>query len=234
MKNRVYLASYPRSGNTWVRFLIANVYNLSQEKFAEVDFHNIHDIVPELSDAVPEFAFPTLPHVLKTHDEYRREFTDVILILRNPWDALYSYYEYLRREWGAELTLSDVVTSEKYGVGCLVRHCQSYAGHCDNLLTITYEATIAEAEKQLIRILEFMDLTTTENHLREAVRRSSFHVMREIEVRKGRKFGKKDFYFTRSGVPGEGVREISKNGDLNELVRNELKKCSILDLLYGA
>ena len=42
-----FLSSFPRSGNTWVRFLIANVYNNIKKRYDEIDFFNIHEIVPE-------------------------------------------------------------------------------------------------------------------------------------------------------------------------------------------
>ncbi|MCI0471819.1 MAG: sulfotransferase domain-containing protein, partial [Candidatus Aminicenantes bacterium] len=85
-----FLASFPRAGSTWVRFLIANVFNYEKKAFPEIDFFNIHEIVPEYGKS-DKFLFADCPKIFKTHEPYQAVFQDTILILRDPFDTLYSY-----------------------------------------------------------------------------------------------------------------------------------------------
>ncbi len=72
----VFLTSYPRSGNTWTRFLVGNL--LHQEE--EVTFLSVERLVPDMykhSDRVLR-TLPR-PRIMKSHEcfdpRYRKSFT---------------------------------------------------------------------------------------------------------------------------------------------------------------
>lgn len=234
-KNEVILTSFPKSGNTWVRFLIANVYNLLSKKVDEIDFLNIHDIIPELnSTAEPTSLFDTMPRILKTHEQYESSFQNVILVLRNPWDTLYSYLKYLNSEMKVDISLAEVVRNPQYGIGAIVDHANSYLRNCEDLLIVTYENLHNKPLKEVKKVCEFLELDAVSDEVIEkAIERSSFKTMRDIEVRKGRKFGSPDFLFTRSGQINEGYLEISRSDALGHFVLQEMRNSPLLYLLYG-
>ncbi|HED06183.1 MAG TPA: hypothetical protein ENI61_05815, partial [Ignavibacteria bacterium] len=93
---RILLASFPKSGNTWIRFILGNIYNKIEKQTNSIDFYSIHKIIPEQGQKALEFK--NLPQIFKTHGLYEKNFEKVILILRNPSDTLYSYYKYLNGE----------------------------------------------------------------------------------------------------------------------------------------
>lgn len=228
----IVLASFPKSGNTWARFLIANIYNNLEPTYDEIDFINIHDICPELKGQhLPLSRFTNMPAVYKTHDCYQNVYRKAILILRNPWDALYSYYQYLNHESKIDISLDNVITHETYGIKAIVSHTNSYIRNCDNLLLVTYEGLANSPEKELAKICHFMKIDVSSTIIESAINNSSFDAMRKIEEKKGRKYGDPTFRFTRSGKIGEGVFHIADE-KLNRYIVGELARSPLLYLLY--
>lgn len=231
-----FLASFPKSGNTWVNFTIANMYNQLTVRLPEIDFHNIHDINPEVRPndrECKEPLFKDLPWVFMTHSPYRKDFENVILVIRNPWDVLYSYYHYLNGERKRNLSLPEVIKHEKLGIQPLVEHNESFFRNCRNLLIITYENMYANPIRETGKIAEFLELDLDNRIIKTAVKKASFKSMRKIELKKGRKYGTPDFLFTRKGKIGEGKQEIKQDKELNDYISKKVKKSPLLYLLYG-
>lgn len=231
-----FLVSFPKSGNTWVNFTIANMYNQFTGRFPEIDFYNIHDINPEIKPGDTEYKeplFKELPRVFMTHSPYKEEFENAVLVIRNPWDVIYSYYHYLNGERLRNFSLPEVIDHEKHGICSLVEHNESFIRNCKNLLVITYENMHAQPIKEAWKIADFLRLDIDEDKIKAAVRQSSFKSMRKVEVKKGRKYGTPGFLFTRKGKSGEGKREIRKFKESDDYILKEIKKSPLLYLLYG-
>src|SRR5450631_2425305 len=86
----VFLVSYPRSGNTWARFLVGNLLHRSDP----VTFANVERRVPTIY-AWPDRALRSLPRILKSHECFDPRYPRVIYILRDPRDVAVSLYFYL-------------------------------------------------------------------------------------------------------------------------------------------
>lgn len=227
------VASFPKSGSTWVRFLVGNLYNQLAPEVAAIDFHNVHEVVPEISRPEDRRLFLAQPAVWKTHDEWRKAFSRVVLVLRNPWDTLLSYQHYMTGEWGRETTLADVVTSSKHGAAAVVRHAASYLEHCPDLLVLTYEALHAAPRPEVRRLADFLGLAASDGQVAAAAAASSFDAMRESEATKGRRYGSSGFRFMRQGAVGEGYAAISLEPALDRHVRRELARCPALNERYA-
>ena len=227
------VASFPKSGSTWVRFLVANLFNQVVPEVDGVDFHNIHEIVPEIGRPDDRRRFLGLPPVWKTHDEWRKGFDRVVLVLRNPWDTLFSYWHYINGEQGRKVTLAEVVNGSRHGAAAVVRHAASYLDRCPGLLVLTYEALHATPEPEARRLADFLGLQAGDDLVAAAVSSSSFETMRESEETRGRKYGGSGFRFMRQGAVGEGYAAISLDPRLDGHVRRELARCPALHDLYG-
>ena len=235
-KKIFYLASFQKSGNTWVNFTIANMYNQLTGRFPEIDFFNIHEISPEVrpnDNEDKEPLFKDLPWIFMTHSPYKTDFANVILVLRNPWDVLYSYYHFLKGERLKDFSLPEVITHPQHGIGALVEHNESFLRNCGNLLIITYENMHANPIKAARKIARFLDLDIADRLIKDAVKKASFKSMRKIEVQKGRKYGTPGFLFTRNGKVGEGKREIQEYEESDNYILHEIRKSPLLYLLYG-
>ncbi|MCE9631879.1 MAG: sulfotransferase domain-containing protein [Planctomycetia bacterium] len=227
------IASFPKAGSTWVRFIIANLYNVLAPEAEAVDFHNIHEIVPELGRPDGRRLFVGMPAVWKTHDEWRKGFDRVVLVVRNPWDTLSSFHHYMNGEWGKPATLESVITSRRHGAKAVVHHAASYFTRCPDLLVLTYEALHASPRAEVARLAGFLGLEPTVDQLLAAIDASSFDSMRTSEAEKGRKYGGSGFRFMRQGAVGAGFAAISAAPALDRHVRRELAKCPPLHELYG-
>src|ERR1700745_392531 len=87
----VFLVSYPRSGNTWTRFLIGNLLNPDEP----VSFTNIETRVPEIYFN-PDRILRHLPRprLLKSHECFQPLYKCVIYITRDPRDVAVSFYHH--------------------------------------------------------------------------------------------------------------------------------------------
>jgi hypothetical protein len=115
----IWIASYPKSGNTWLRFLLCNLVFGPVESAA-----GLNERIPDLHEmqAVPGFG-PGLTFV-KTHFPYTPALPLVertaaaIYIIRDPGDVMLSNFHYARR--------SGVAADD--GAGQLERYVDSFLG----------------------------------------------------------------------------------------------------------
>jgi estrone sulfotransferase len=90
-----FIVSYPRSGNTWTRFLVANLLHPGDP----VTFENIERVVPDMHAQSKRF-FRRLPRprVIKSHEYFDPRYRRVIYIVRDPRDIVLSAYHFHRKQ----------------------------------------------------------------------------------------------------------------------------------------
>jgi sulfotransferase family protein len=88
----VFVVSYPRSGNTWLRFLLANALRPGRQ----ATFADVGDVVPDIYDETDRALLRRPePRVLKSHERYDERYRRVLYAVRHPADVAVSYYHYL-------------------------------------------------------------------------------------------------------------------------------------------
>ena len=87
----IFLVSYPRSGNTWTRFLLGNLIDQNNP----VTFSNIESRIPEIYFN-PDRLLRQLPRprMLKSHECFQPHYPRVIYIMRDPRDVAVSFYHH--------------------------------------------------------------------------------------------------------------------------------------------
>lgn len=218
--NDVLLASFPKSGNTWFRFIWANLIRLGTEGSGgePVDFHRLHrDFHVEFDSGQSswtEQAF--LPRLLKTHRPYsKRHFEGIpaVYIRREPEDVFVSYFEYLAAKGDIERTdeaLKHLIRDRRRGVEHWCRHVTSWRNRAT--VALDYEDMLRNPEENVLRSLHSLGCGhVAEPIVEEAVDASSFDVVARLEEDKGRpsKWTFSDgFRFARAGTAGEGKQRL--------------------------
>lgn len=219
-----FLVSYPRSGNTWLRFLVANV--LSAEE--RVDFEAIERRIPDVY-VVREREIETRSdrRIFKSHEYLDPRYPRVVYIHRDPRDVALSYYYYhlkigaIPDDHPMDQFVADFVAGDLDPFGSWSEHVGEWlgaGGQDTQFLPLSYEKLLADTVSELSRVCEFLELTANDDTIRDAVAKSSAESMRRAEAahrendrsmyssywRKGRK----DISFVRGATSGQGTAQL--------------------------
>ena len=97
-----FIVSYPKSGNTWFRFILSNLLRQSAEE--NIDFHSACRYVPDIEVHHPELEALQRPRFIKSHCPRLIEaYPRVIYLVRDPRDVYVSYFYYLRKKLSEKL-----------------------------------------------------------------------------------------------------------------------------------
>lgn len=186
-----FVVSYPRSGNTWTRFLIANLVYPDKN----VGFTNIENLIPDTSSQSNRALKATpRPRIIKTHEYFDHRYPKLIYIVRDPRDVALSYYDFQRKY----RQIDDAYPLQKYvddfvegklvsiGWGTWGENVASWIytrSKRKEFLLLRYEDMMKDTYHELTRVAEFMGIEPDPSRLRKAIERSSADRMRELEKR---------------------------------------------------
>ena len=199
-KADIVVVSFGKSGRTWLRVMMSHLFRVMYglPENAIFGFDNLHN----LNKAVPKIFF--------THDNYIKNFTGdfetkqpfynkrVILLARDPRDvAVSQFFQWKFRvkpskvainrypPRGSEISLFDFVTgdngSSMQAVSDFLNLWAKEAGKLENFHLLRYEDLRAEPHKELRKLLDFMQVDATEEHVNAAVDYSSYENMKKME-----------------------------------------------------
>jgi hypothetical protein len=199
----VMIVSYPRSGNTWVRFLLANLIADSQQP---LDFVEMEQFIPAIHNVQHWDRIRTMPpgRFIKSHMPYDPAYKKVIYIVRDGRDVMVSYYHFCT-PYKFQGTFLQYLQKQSYFWPCPWHtHVESWLDHMDNqsLLLVRYQDLLNGPAEQLRRITDFIALSTDEERIARAVRHSSFDSMQKMEEEKKVPRLLSDYKFFRKGLPG--------------------------------
>lgn len=210
-----FIVSYPRSGNTWTRFLVANLVHPEQD----VTFGTIERQVPD-SEAQSSLQLRRVPRprFIKSHQYFHPRYRRVVYIVRDPRDVALSYYDFQRKYRHIEdaYPLSSFVrdfvagqmVSANWGTWRENVASWIYArGGSPNFLLIRYEDMLADTLNQTRRLAAFLGVEQKPELLEQAIARSAAKRMRELEHTDGHQWvstkGKRsDIPFIRAATSG--------------------------------
>lgn len=191
----VFLTSYPRSGNTWTRFLIGNLVHEKEE----VTFLSVERLVPDMykhSDRVLR-NLPR-PRTLKSHECFDPRYQKVIYIVRDPRDVAVSNYHWelklrsVKEGYPIEEFVPRWMAPEFWPrIGSWGDHVSSWLATRrgrDGFLLLRYEDLKKDPQRELARVAEFLGIEATPERLRRAIELSSAENMRKIETKESGKW----------------------------------------------
>lgn len=179
--NDVLLASFHRSGNTWMRFLLCDIltHGLS-------DFKNVGFAVPDLRYLSK--GYPILDggrRLIKTHEPYYKQYKKAIYFVRDPRDVAVSCYEFYQTGDSLDDFLKLFVSGKTNPHGTWQRHVQSWLDSPlmdrGDLLVISYERMRLDIEGVMPEVLQFLGVSVEPKVVREAIASNSLERMRAKE-----------------------------------------------------
>jgi len=183
----IFLVSYPKSGNTWLRFLLANLLSRPPQSFQDAnnlvpDIHNAR--TPEMISEVPS------PRILKSHFPFDARYPRVIYLVRDPRSVCVSQFFFkkrkgeLRPEQRFEMFLDQFLDGFDDGFGDWGNHVTSWMAqdeHSPDRITVRYEDLKADTAACLRRLCAFAGIEASESNLAEAIAHCSMDAMLRIE-----------------------------------------------------
>ncbi len=213
------VASYPRSGNTWMRFLLADLiqqlHGIETSTILPIDQERI---VPNLHDEkIPGVdARIRLPYrLVKTHELFNPTPAKTIYLFRQAEDSLCShYYFHLRYDGLKEAAAAGIDAFCLQHLADWCAHLNSYIAAKNTegaeVLFLSYEAMSADAALALQSVCAFLNLPATDRQIARAVENHSFQKHRRAEEDKGNVGKIYANHFFRTGCVGSGEQELSR------------------------
>jgi hypothetical protein len=238
-KTIVWIVSYPKSGNTWVRFLTCNLVYGLQDSAA-----GLARLAPDIHELA---AIPDAPSALsfvKTHFPYSPALplaantAAAIYVVRDPADVMLSNFHYSHRSGtGIEPPAQalgryvDEYVDTRGDPRWLRSKMGTWDGHVRSwlegsasfpVMALRYEDLLADGLGGARKLCTFLGLSRTAEEIERAVAGASSRRMREIEEADIRTRNVGIFYkpylesaigsgrrFMRSGTAGEAARVLT-------------------------
>ncbi|MGB3694991.1 MAG: sulfotransferase domain-containing protein [Spirulinaceae cyanobacterium] len=222
----VFIVSYPKSGNTWARFLFANL--IKPDSVPLINFHNVHDYCPDDSNLSEEVKALASPRLIKSHQSFNPSFPKVIYIVRDGRDVYISYFHYLKQSLPPNCSLQDFLADNTSPFGSWSDHIKSWLDarnrNEDNFLLVRYEDLLEDPFSTFKKMAEFAGFEVGSQQIASAVGNSSFVHMQNIERKYGRKYSNDSAdSFVRKGQSGEW-RECFGQAEWEVFLEKEDKK----------
>jgi hypothetical protein len=215
-QRRVALASFPRSGNTWFRFLLESATGELTGTAGKREGR----MLPRANDGL----------VIKTHQSDSHRYTHGIHLVRNPFDVMDSYYDWKAScGWQWKYGEMDWDGFVKLMVPLWCAHTRHWFDAGPSTFRIRYEDCLKEPIGQFGALLEWLGRPVQSEALRAAVESTSFERLKRAQVTESAVADK----FFRRGSAGKGIQRFSQEQRqwVASIARVELERCGYAALV---
>ncbi len=227
-EDSILLFGYPKSGNTWLRFLIYNYQYLllNPSNKETITFDKLNSLQNNVMDRgsvfLPENGFPLF---YRTHKIYNRPYTlfnKKIFIHRNPLDTLISaYYFYKNRDIpfsddpkNLREKLMDIDFYVSYKINFWIKYFRISVKKA--VIVMNYSDMKNDTRQELTKLVQFLNWDLDEVLIKKSVEFSSFNKVKNMGKMQSQPYGDgpKDGSFkgefTRSGEEGQFNSKLKK------------------------
>ncbi|MCV9999558.1 sulfotransferase domain-containing protein [Pararhizobium sp. YC-54] len=190
--------SFPKSGRTWLRYILSFYFSAAFGKNDKTNLHNMFALVPNFDldpvRGIPAFisqgAAGKVPMVVVSH-EARSQLPPklpIIVMVRDPRDVLVSGYFHATRHKGRfSGSLSDFIDDPDYGMPKMISYLNGWAAGLSGRRhhIVSYENLSAAPVKEIEGVLHFLGCEIKPRVLQAAVDAGQFERMQEMEVAEG-------------------------------------------------
>lgn len=184
----IFITSYPKSGNTWVRFLIANMLYPD----GSTDFMNLNQRVPDIY-TLPDNEMLSFaePRYLKSHEYFDPRYPKVLYVVRDVRSVIISYRHHLLKTG----RISDDVQIPEFVNRFLAGRLDRYGSWKENVLSwikvrgddserfllVRYEDLREEPHRMLSQMCDFLGSTLNDDAIEQVISWSAFDRMKLLE-----------------------------------------------------
>lgn len=215
----IFVATYPKSGTTWVGYFLALVVaDRCEPGHGPLTLGSFRQWVPGINEdyrrgSLRRYRRLPRPRIFTLHASYDPVFRRVVYLVRDPRAVAVSYY-YYRRQVDADFEVSLDAFVQTSGVGPFdwAEHVRGWLNHPDpsRVLVVRYEDLVHEPNREFKRIAQFCGLGLSEDAVARYVERSSFENMRRAELSFEEKGAARDIPFVRRGEINSWEEELSE------------------------
>lgn len=185
LEDDVFLASYPRSGNTWMRFLLGTlIFEL------KIDWRNIEKYFPDIyKHTNSKLLKQDRPRYLKWHHPYDKRINKAIYLVRDVRDVVISFYHFKKRKgqvnYSFDIFINKFLNGKigdygtwKYNVNTWLSNAKKIK---NKILIIKYEDLKINTENEVEKILDFINIDRSRSEIRNAITWTSIDNMKKLE-----------------------------------------------------
>lgn len=194
-----FLISYPKSGRTWLRYLLSRYFAELAELGFQPDLQTMFQVLPNFDldpvRGIGAFAGADrqsrMPRVFVSHLTYKKNlFRDrpVILLVRDPRDVIVSaYFHATRHKRVFSGNIGTFLEDPTYGLPALTRFLNSWAKGIEGreAIVISYERMLGDPAAAVTAVLNFLGSEVREDAMTRAIKAAQFDQMRAKERDQG-------------------------------------------------
>jgi hypothetical protein len=172
------LNCYPRSGLTWLAFLLAQL--LKADPNERIDLNSVEKYVPPASE-LPRVG---PPQIVRCHSQFTPGWSKVVYLLRDPRDVMVSYWHFQKLvSADFNLSLADFLQSDGHWPCEWDQHVLGWTqpGRQANLVIVRYEELHTDPVTALQRVQKLAGAKWTATQVETAIEASRFEHMRAAE-----------------------------------------------------
>ena len=184
-KNDVVLVSYPRSGNTWVRAILAYLF-YPEDRIRSLQ--SLNRLVPDIYFGIPRMVRYCQPRVIKTHQPFgfRHEssnnslYHQNIYVVRHPFAVVSSFFHFQLNFWkypetSLERFVQKFVNGTIEGNSSWQEHVLSWKAVEDErkILFLRYEDLLENQGREIGRIADFLGQNTSAERINMICKKTS-------------------------------------------------------------
>ena len=196
------LVSYPKSGNTWVQWIIYFLFNDTEGPVTHPlgQFNPDNPVMRIVESYYTTNAELTRirtghqDHVIKSHSVFMTKFAraKVLYIVRDPRDVALSYFSYATKLLGRDMGFGEFLAKFLHGeiqprFGSWGEHVGSWLGamkgDSEHFLAVRYEDLIDAPLDAVRGMCRFFSWNMGDEAIETAIRRADFSALREREIK---------------------------------------------------
>ncbi|WP_035240280.1 sulfotransferase domain-containing protein [Desulfobacter vibrioformis] len=219
----IYLVSFPKSGNTWISFILSNIIIEKLKLFIDVNFFNIHGFIPDIhmGQDIPEsLEFFPFKRMIKSHSSFHPAYKYVIYLVRDPRSVMVSYHKFLTGIGRYSEDLSTMIKDKRLGIHAWVNHLQSWI---DGTIPSTrfnifkFEDFKLQPDENTRKLASLIGASLTDDEVNRIREKTNLEYMKGLEKVTGSLSTKKNdqnFKFVRKGSANSWKNELSEEDNL--------------------